>query len=811
MRQRGEGRADPGPGEAATTGGERGPGDRAGRSHARWPRDVVGVAFTVAAAALVLVPALRPGVTLGPFDLLTRFGLTRHAGVAVHNAVQADQIQQFVPWTNLAWAQVHAGHLPLWNPYSVLGMPLAFNWQSGVFSVPALVGYLFPVAYAYTAIVLTKLVIAGTGAYVLCRVLRLGPLAAAFGGAAFELSGPMIVHAGWPHTSVTCWAGWMLAAVVGILRGAHRFRHTALLAVVIGLAVYGGHPESLVAVGVAVVVFVVVYVAARARVGGGPVVRPLGDLVAGAVCGFGLGAPLLFPGLQLGLASTRSNGTGTPAFPVSHLPNLLAVGLQGKDFKTAAYVGTVALAMAVVGARVAWRRPEVPALAAVAVVTLLLTFLSPVDQALHVLPGGRTVAWSRAVMLMALALAVLAAVGIDALARPARDRTAIGWAAGAFGVLALSVLVLVVASAVGLAPAIARHRGSLVWPAAQAVIGVAVAGGWWWARRGRPDPGGGGGPDPGGSGAPRAGVHAAPRARGRAPWAALVLVALETTFLLSAGIPSWSVGPAYFPTNPAITTLQHHVGSALVGYGSCRSLRYLTPSATEVGIRPDANIGYGIHEFTVYDPILPTSYFEAWLAAGGQRTPPSLEQLGMFCAHITTLAQALEFGVQYVLEPPGRFRPFGSFPAGNVGTETLAVVPGAAPATASPVPPGGAQLPTDAPGTPLAVTYPDPASWRLVVSDATASIVRLRLTNVPGWRATIDGRPLSLRPWAVGSMLQAQVPAGRHVIELHYWPAAFTWGLDVAGAVAGGLVLTGTGRLVLVLVRRRRGRTGVAP
>ena len=39
-------------------------------------------------------------------------------------------------------------------------------------------------------------------------------------------------------------------------------------------------------------------------------------------------------------------------------------------------------------------------------------------------------------------------------------------------------------------------------------------------------------------------------------------------------------------------------------------------------------------------------------------------------------------------------------------------------------------------------------------------------------------------------MLEAHIPAGRHVIELSYWPAAFTDGLAVAGAVAYGFVLT---------------------
>jgi hypothetical protein len=756
----------------------------------RWLFDAAGLAWTIAAAVVVLLPALRPGVSLGPFDLLSRFGLTSQAGVSVHNSAQADQIEQFVPWTNLAWHQVHSGHLPLWNPYNVLGMPLAFNWQSGVFSVPALVGYLFPVSFAYTAIVLTKLVVAGTGAYVLCRVLRLGPLAAAFGGTAFELSGPMIVHAGWPHTSVTCWAGWVFAAVVGLLRESRRIRNITMLALAVGFAVYGGHPESLIAMGLAVVVFVVVYLLARARAQGGPVLRPLRDLVVGAACGFGLSAPLLFPGVQLALSSVRRNGTGTPAFPLSHAANVLLVGLQGRDFTTTAYVGVPVLALAVVGTRVSWKRPEVLGLVTVAVVSALLTFFSPANSLLHLVPGGRTVTWSRAVMVLALALAVLGAAGIDALVRPMRDSTAVRWATGAFGALAIAVLGLAAASELGLASAVSRHRSSLIWPAVQSVVGLALGALWLWSRR--------------------PGAHSSAARQLGTRGGCTLLLALETGFLLSAGIPSWSVSSTYFPTNPAITELTRSVGSSLVGYGSCRSLRYNTSSKNEVGIRPNANIGYGLHEMVVYDPILPTDYFRAWLAAGGQQTPPALQQLGVFCAQFSTAVQAREFGVQYVLAPPGRVRLIGQgvVEVGRFGDEKLFSIPGSGPATSNPVPAGGARLSADAQGTPLAVTYPDPASWRVVVDSPTPSIVRLRLTDVPGWNATVDGRAVFLQPWADGSMLQVRVPAGQHVVELHYWPTAFTAGIAVAGSiVVGGVLAMTTG----VILGRRRRRAPAAP
>ncbi len=778
MRQRGVGLVDPDAGPTVTAESVQ---EQPGRS--TWWHDGLGLAWTVAAAVLVLIPALQPGVSLGPFDLLSRFGLTHQPGVTVHNAVQADQIQQFVPWTNLAWHQVHSGHLPLWNPDNVLGTPLAFNWQSGVFSVPALVGYLFPVSYAYTAFVLTKLVIAGTGGYALCRVLGLGPLAAAFGGTAFELSGPMIVHAGWPHTSVTCWAGWILAAAVGLLRRRHRMRNIALLAASVGFAVYGGHPESLIVMGVAVTVFVVVCLAARGRGASGPIVAPVRDLLVGAVCGFGLGAPLLFPGVQLALLSARGKGTGAPAFPLTHAPNLVAVGLQGNDFRTAAYVGVVVLALAVVGTRLCWQRAEVRALAAVALVTGALTFLSPVDHVLDLLPGAKTVAWSRAVMLLALALAILAAYGIDALVRSTPDRTAVAWAAGAFGALGVVVVGIAVAGKLGLASTISKHESSLVWPAVQAAAGLGVAGALWW--RSRPA------------------AHSTTGTASLARWGCGLLLAVETGFLLSAGIPYWSVSPSYFPTNPTIATLQKIVGPDLVGYGSCRSLRYLTGSKAGVGILPDANIAYGIHELAVYDPILPASYYREWLALSGQDTSPQLQQLGVFCARVLTVAQARLLGVQFILEPPGRYGP-NTDVLGTFGDERLVAIPGSGPATSTPLPAGGGALATDAPGTPVPVTYPDPASWRIETNSPTTSIVRLRLTDVPGWHATVDGQPLTLQSWAGGLMLQARVPPGRHVVELHYWPDAFTAGVAVGGATVVGLVAAASAGVVLK--RRPRSR-----
>jgi uncharacterized membrane protein YfhO len=89
-----------------------------------------------------------------------------------------------------------------------------------------------------------------------------------------------------------------------------------------------------------------------------------------------------------------------------------------------------------------------------------------------------------------------------------------------------------------------------------------------------------------------------------------------------------------------------------------------------------------------------------------------------------------------------------------------------------------------------------------VVTNSThPEVLRLHLSAVPGWQATIDGHPLALEPYAT-VMLQAHVPAGHHVIELSYWPKTFTLGLGLAALSILGLF----GGLVVGTVRRRRAR-----
>jgi hypothetical protein len=757
--------------------------------------DVLGMAWVLGSAVAVLVPALVHGSSLGPFDVLSRHGLSARPGVVVHYTGPDDQIAQMIPWTTLVWTQVHHGHLPLWNPYSGLGMPLMFNWQSAAFSLPALLGYLFPVHLAYTVAQITTLVVAGSGVYLLGRVLRLGVLGATTAAVVYELSGPLMGWLGWPIAGANSWAGWVFAAAILIVRGRHRARHIAMFAVALAGALYAGQPESVVLFTLALVVFLAVYLALRAlwSDAAAPVLRPVVDLAVAAVAGAALSAPLVLPGLQLASSSVVRVVSSYGALPPHDLGHLLFSGFDGLPVagntwfgnsiypETAAYIGVIAVALAVVAVATRPRRPEVPALAAAALAMAALAFGSPVVSVVNQLTGLHYVAWHRAIQPMVLALAVLAGVGMDAVVRSYAERGVRRWTAGAFGAVAAVVALLWLFGRGQLPSVEAGIRArSFVWPAIETAVGAVVAGALALAvacgRHGA--------------------LHAESRPRtGTGRGAGLVLLACETAFLVSAGAPLVSSSPTFLVPTPAESALQRTVGGALVAFGSrdCH-----TPPT--LGIHQDVNVVFAVHELAVFDPITPEATFRSLRDATGQPAS-SVDAPLTLCPAIDNATVARRYGVGFILEHAKGRRPAGTTYVSSLGDEKLYRVPGAAAATLTTLPRNGADPPVDAPGTPVAVTHPDLATWTMSTDAATATVLRLHLTDVPGWHATVDGRSVPLDSLS-GSMLEARIATGRHTVELRYWPSAFTDGIIVAIASVVGL---GAG-LVLEALRRRRHR-----
>jgi hypothetical protein len=734
-----------------------------------WFVDVAGLAWVAAAAMAVMLPALVHGVYLGEYDWLAANGLPHQSGVTIPNS---DRILQMMPWTTVAWTQVHHGHLPLWNSYNALGTPLAFNWQSSVFSLPALVGYLVPMRLAYTVQVLVTLVVAGSGVYVLCRVLRLRPLACVFAGTVFELSGSFMGWLGWPVASVVSWTGWIFAATILVVRGTRRVRSIVLFSITLALAVYAGQPDTLAPLVILLVLFAAVLLALKAKSAHDPgaLRRPFGDLALASIAGLAISAPLLLPGLQLtsqSIRDVRGGALGSQlALSLSTLQSVVFPGLgQPPPFWVHVYLGVVAASLAVAAtvsvvlARPQQsRQPEFVALIVVAVGAALLTFVQPVISVMNSLPGLEAVRFPRVLICLEFAIAVLAGVGLDLLLR-FYDRRSVVLVTGASflaaGLVLTALLVLEPSGDV-------NSRSGLAWTAAGTVLGLGLVGLLELARRRGPDGSGGGG---------RMGT---PRRTGLL--VAVVLLAFESVFLVTTGGSIWPSSPRGLTVTSAEQELQETVGSSLVGTG--------LPSCSTLGFTPNTNIFFGIHEMMAYDPTLPRAYFQVWLKDTGQ--VPGLPYVSSFCPGFTTAAQARTYGVPYVLELHGSAGPKGAIFVKEIGGEDLYRVPGSAMATLTPEPVSG-RLAGGAPGAGVPVSWPAPNSVRIASDAATAQVLRIRLTDVPGWHATIDGRPLHLETFD-GIMLQARVPPGRHVVALTYWPDRFSAGIVLAVLGCAGLV-----------------------
>jgi hypothetical protein len=725
--------------------------------------------WLAAVAAAYLAPALAHGLALGPYDILGQLGITAHPGAVVHNLVDSDEIEEFIPWQVLSWTQVHAGHLPLWNPYSLLGLPLAFNFQSAPFSLAVAVGYLFPLRLAHSAAIVARLLIAGSGTYVLCRVLRLRTLSALFAATIYELSGGLTVWLGTYEAGCLGWLGWVFAASVLVCRGEHRARDVSLLALALAFLLYAGEPQIALLAICSLGIFAIVMTVPNARAHHKLALRPLIDHVLAVLGACALAAPVYLPGLQLIFGSARTTGppvAGLPLYDLTHLIfgdyNGLPTSLSqviGPDnlYVSMIYVGVIGAVLALVALALVRERVEVIAFSVLTGCVLVLLFVHPIVTLMSHVAYLDVFRILLATTLLDFTIAVLAGFGCEALLARGSAVRADRILLAALAVTTVVVIVLEVRLAVNVDHltfgAYRMRAESFIWPGIGIASLVAVA-----VVRSR-------------STGSRHRAHV-----GELGLGALLLV--ETAFLISSGAGLLSSTSSPLSASPSVTMLSRDVGSSLIGIGSCA-----TNVLPDLGIAPNANLAYGIAELDVLDPVRPSSYNSSYGMATRTATAPS-NPPGLFCAAITSVALAREYGVSYVLEPPGANGPVGTTRVATLNGEGLFKVPDSSRATLVALGPG-----TTHASRPrmLYVTQPSPTSWRVTVDASAPSVLRLRLTDVPGWDATIDGRPLALRTWD-DVMLQADVPQGRYVVELIYRPRAYSIGLILALCAALALV-----------------------
>jgi hypothetical protein len=141
---------------------------------------------------------------------------------------------------------IHAGYLPLWNPYMFSGMPLFGAAQAGVLFPLNWFYLLFSIPVATNLMMLSSYMLAALGAYLYARRSGSGIAGAALTSMVWQWSGFFLGQIG--HTNILHTAAmlpWLLWAVDGYGATGKRSRGV-LLAALVAVQFFAGHQQTFV-------------------------------------------------------------------------------------------------------------------------------------------------------------------------------------------------------------------------------------------------------------------------------------------------------------------------------------------------------------------------------------------------------------------------------------------------------------------------------------------------------------------------------------------------------------------------------------
>lgn len=427
--------------------------------------NIFAAAFYALLSLVFVLPALLPGRVMASSDalfLLPPWQSARPEGfLRAANPELGDAYT--VLYQQWRFSLDYLPSIPLWNPEIQNGRPFLANSQSGLFApfnIPIWVLGLFP-SMAWIAAL--KLFAAAFGMFLLARSLGQRASAALLGGLVYGFSLWLASWLVYPHASIWALVPWLLLAANAVVRRPQPLEACGL-ALVTGLVLLSGHPESAFHAGVALAVFVGLrLLQERSRRTSG-LLRPLLVVIAAGVAGFLLSALVTLPFLEFVGQSAdivQRRGVGDEgAVPPRFLLGLFLwdywghpTGSQDVLYSVirAIYVGALPLLLAVLAVifRPRWERLVT---AVIGLACLAVVFgIPPVFEAVTALPVFSSGHNGRLIPYFTLCVALLAGWGagdLMALRRRAGRRTQVTIVATG-AVLALPAVIVL---AVGAAP-----------------------------------------------------------------------------------------------------------------------------------------------------------------------------------------------------------------------------------------------------------------------------------------------------------------------------------------------------------------------
>lgn len=671
-----------------------------------------------------------------------------------------DVFRLFIPDASFLKDCLRAGDWPLWNPYARLGQPFAATLQSQAFYPPRLLAVLVaePV-WALTLEHLLHVVIAAVGTFRLARGVGASRAAAALGASAFAL-GPFYAQLGIQANvvSAAAWSGWILLGARAVAREAS-FTSAARLALPVGLSFLAGSPETLL--WQALLAAFVAVPASRAR--------GAAFLAVGLLWGAALAAVVALPGAEFAYQGRHAGGGdpltwSTPGIDLVSMGWFLANLPRGdywssgdQHFVVVLFLGALASALALVGA-CSGRRARPYAAGALALGLLSLgRHFAPAALVLHLPPFSLFRYPAKYAVGAAFCVALLSALGLDALTHRARRLRPSLRRAGAALLLASALFAL----GARLAPRLGLRAGAvpgLAWSLSFLAGGATLLLGLRGPRRLR---------------------------RLRSALAALGLVELGAAHAV-LGQPLWLDARTLAAPSPLAEALPRpYHGRVSVnlegdpeetGPGVYRFMARSRPALYPLRFmeeRVRAVEGYGAPRPARFDDFLrdaPPSTYDLVGAAylvrrerPAQNMEPLLAPEGLPALYRSPTALPRAFLVHRAVKATDAEALAATRDPAEPFRRTAFLAEG------EPLPDAGCESP--------AVTFLQdaPRELHLALDACAEGYLLLSDADYPGWRAEVDGVQAPIH--RADFLLRAvRVPAGRHEVTFRYRPVSFTLG-----------------------------------
>ncbi len=783
---------------------------------------------------LLAVVFMSPGILPGRVAVATQQLLVFPPWHSIYPDIQTiqtggDPLLQQLPWRHWAQQEWAAGRFPLWSSSPLGGMPLFASMQPAVLYPLHLLWVLLPIGYGTGVITALKLWLAGVGMWILLRAMGIHPSAALLSSLGFMFGTTMVIWSPWQNTAVYLVLPWIAWAVYN---WCWHNRRSALvwLVVLIAIAIFGGHPETLFNMGVVVALWSLGLIVASPR---RHWLGKIGGLALAALIGLGLGAIQLLPFLEaVSLSHEAAIRTNANAYGELHLgthamqdwvlprsegqPAEGVLGGVHNFHETNGYVGLVAIVglllapVAGLKRRIEFRK--VVPWVVIGALAWILTYDDAFGQAIRLLPGFNQSLNVRWVWMIGFAALVVSAFGWDWLARAVGHVSRFTFQLVGVGMVALG-LVLMAIHASGMIPQpvmqqagpwnMANDDYRLYWAVwaggvALAVVGAAML----WARA---------------------------RARWIGPMLLTALLLVDMWSLLFSFVAS-APADQYYPKTRFLRDLKNIPHTE----------RVITRFA---GLIANSALVYGIRDWRAQDPMISDRAYKAALLFDPDLPKRPGDNYNMVMIQVR-LQIAPMLGIRYFVssrnpneEEPEPDRPpitrleykeglglwrIEGVPGFTYLSDNVQMVPDEAAALAwmkgltwTQVRAYSA-LVEAAPHALAAVQHdPDGGSpGNVEVEEYTPGHIRLRSNALrpallvvaeswyPGWRATIDGQPVEVLRANYLSQ-GVVVPTGSHTVELEYSPDSFRYGLLVS---LGALVVLGMLGVLLVSAMRHDAR-----